>query len=495
MASFAVLGLHARQNVQGDEPFTWPFTLGLDLQGGISLVLRADMSKAPKGVTRENVMESVMENVERRIVGNTGKEIEMSTVGEDMIAAEIPGEKDPKKVVDLLVKTAQMVFVDTGDPKENGSLFAPGKKVLGEADDNMRIARLAAYEQLHPDVLEKVKKKESKKKKKDEEADKRPTGAVDPAVLPKGYDEDDYFADREKPVHVYKDKEVIIRGDDLQKAHVEADRFNRQNVGFKLNSKAANGFGNHTATHIGKMMTIVLDDEVISSPVIRSAIYGGSGQITGDFTQEEAQRLVRQLNAGALPVPLSIEEERVVGPTLGAEAIRQSTLAFAAGLVLVLIFMAVYYRIPGLLAGVALAIYTLVLAALFALLEVTLTLPGIAGFILSIGMAVDTNIITFERIRDEVANRGVFGNVVMDGHEHAAVAIWDSQMTTLIAGVVLYLLGTGPVKSFAVALSLGTVTSLFSGLFVTQLLLRAVQGKVTATNNWFGKAEPKGAKA
>lgn len=263
---------------------------------------------------------------------------------------------------------------------------------------------------------------------------------------------------------------VVIKGDDLAKADVQFN-IGRPVVAFQLKKDAADKFGTFTSEHVNQYMAIVLDKKVISCPVIRNAIWGGSGEIEGNFTIDDASMLSRELNAGRLPVPLEILETRVVGPTLGKESIKYSIRAGLWGFLLVLAFMLLIYKLPGFVADIALALYIVFVLGYLSLFNATLTLPGIAGFILSIGMAVDTNVIIFERLKEEIAWGKTLHAAMESAFARAFVAVFDSHMTTIVGGAVLYFYGTGPVKGFAVTLLLGVAISLFSAVTVTRFIL------------------------
>lgn len=261
-----------------------------------------------------------------------------------------------------------------------------------------------------------------------------------------------------------------ITGADLQRASASTDGIANWAIDFELKPEAAKKFGDLTAALIGQPLGISLDGNIISAPNVRTAITAGSGQITGNFSAEEAQDLAVQLNAGALPVPVKILQERSIGASLGQESISKSMTAAAWGLLAVMIFMILVYRLPGLIASIALSIY--VLLALYAFQEnVTLTLAGLAGFILSIGMAVDANILIFERAKEEM-NEGKSVLIgLRDGFDRAYTSIFDSNMNTSMVCLILIIFGTGIVKGFAITLLIGVVLSLFSSLFVTKTLM------------------------
>lgn len=243
-------------------------------------------------------------------------------------------------------------------------------------------------------------------------------------------------------------------------------------IEFEFNPEGAKKFGQLTTELVGQPLGIFLDDQVISAPNVNSPITGGSGIIEGSFSADEAKTLAIQLKAGQLPVPLRMVENRTVGPTLGQEAVDRSFFAGVVGLGMVLIFMLWYYRIPGIMANLALFLYALFNLAIFKLIPITLTVPGIAGFILSIGMAVDANILIFERTKEELRMGKSIFNAVETGFKRAFSSIFDSNATTLISCAVLYYFGTGLIRGFAITLALGVVISMFTAITVTRTVLR-----------------------
>jgi preprotein translocase subunit SecD len=244
-------------------------------------------------------------------------------------------------------------------------------------------------------------------------------------------------------------------------------------VGFKLNAEGGKKFGLITGENINRNLAIILDGKVYSAPTIQSRIPGGSGVITGSFTDEEARDLALVLRAGALPAPLKVTSQFVVGPTLGADSVRKGTLAAGYGLILVLLFMGVYYRVSGLIANAGLLVNMVYLMGMLAYLNVTITLPGIAGIILTLGLSVDSNVLIFERIREELKIGKTVRAAIEAGYRRALVAIIDTHVTTLISAAVLFQFGTGPIKGFAVNLSLGVALSLFTAVVITKMIFDA----------------------
>jgi len=266
-----------------------------------------------------------------------------------------------------------------------------------------------------------------------------------------------------------------ITGDYLKDARVNFDRQQRPIVEFTFNVQGAKIFGDLTGANIGNQLAIVLDDRVYSAPVIRSRI-GARGQIEGRFTAQEAADLAVVLRAGSLPIPVEIEEERTVGPALGADSIARGVRASVLGLVLIIAFSVVYYRLSGVYASLGLLANLLLLTGVMSLFEATLTLPGIAGIVLTVGMAVDANVIIFERIREELRARKTPRGAIATGFNKAFWTIMDANITTLITAIVLFEYGTGPIKGFAVTLSIGVVTSVFAALVLTRLMFALYPG-------------------
>ncbi len=367
-------------------------TLGLDLKGGVSVLLQANPPMG-QAVNPED-MNGLIEVIRNRIDPQGQKEIILSLVGTDRVLVQVPGEKDPEGILKLIGETALLEWIDAGD-----------------------------------------------------------------TFLEKGTDITD------------KDLKVIFTGRDLADASLARDSFGRPAVGFRFKDEAAERFGEYTANNVGRYLAVALDKKIITSPVINSPIWGGQGIIEGGFNLEEASLLARQLKGGALPVPVVVLENRVVGPSLGKESIDTSLKAGAYAFIAILLFMLILYRLPGLVANLALCLYVVLVIGYTSLLNVTLTLPGIAGILLSIGMAIDANIIIFERLKEELSWGKTLKAAVETAFARAWIAILDGNLTTLIAAVILFFFGTGPVKGFAITLSIGILLSMFSAVFVTRFAL------------------------
>ena len=292
---------------------------------------------------------------------------------------------------------------------------------------------------------------------------------------------------------------TIIQGKDLARAYTTFDQFNKPQIGFELNGDGAKAFGDYTQNNVGRYLAITLDKRVISCPIVESPITGGTGVIQGSFTLDEAKNLVVQLSYGALPIPLKIAQIRTVGPTLGEDSLQKSVMAGAIGLSIVALFMLVYYRVPGLLADLALVIYTAVVFALFKLIPVTLTLAGVAGFILSIGMAVDANILIFVRMKEELRAGRSLRSAIDAGFGRAWTSIRDSNASTLITCAILYWFGlqfgASIIQGFAFTLAIGVVVSMFTAILVSRTFLHLlVESKLVHDLRWYGLDEPAPAK-
>ena len=265
---------------------------------------------------------------------------------------------------------------------------------------------------------------------------------------------------------------VLLEGSALKTAGVSRDQLGMPSVSFELNSQGANTFAKITRENIGKQLAIMLDNKEQSAPTINSEINGGSGIITGRFSMEEANNLANLLKSGALPVEIKIVENRTVGATLGVDSIRQTGIAGLIALGVISIFMIAIYKIPGIVADIALLINGVLVLGLLSGIGAALTLPGIAGFILTLGMAVDSNVITYERIKEELRLGESLHDAVERGYENAFPAIIDGNLTTMLVAAVLFFLGTGPIKGFAVTLALGVVATVITGVFVSKIFLK-----------------------
>ncbi|RXJ84276.1 protein translocase subunit SecD [Arcobacter sp. CECT 8985] len=289
---------------------------------------------------------------------------------------------------------------------------------------------------------------------------------------------------------LYLVKEIpILNGEQVIDAKVAFDKSNQPIINFTLNSSGARIFGDFTAKNVGKRLAVVLDGKVYSAPSIRERIGGGSGQISGGFTLQEAGNVAIALRSGALPASVKLLEKRSVGPSLGADSIEASMMALIFGFLLVVVFMIVYYRRAGIIANIALITNIFIIVAVMAMFGATLTLPGMAGIVLTVGMAVDANVIITERIRELLKQGLSIPKAVEDGYSNAMRAILDANITTVLAAVILYAYGTGPIKGFAVTISIGILASMLTAILGTHGIYEALMPKIAKDKNskkWFG---------
>lgn len=285
---------------------------------------------------------------------------------------------------------------------------------------------------------------------------------------------------------------VVLTGKDLKDARAQVSQGNAAVVGLEFNDEGAKKFAELTARNIGRTIAIELDGKVLTAPVVQEAITGGRAQISGQRSIEEAEQLAILLRSGSLPVKIEVLENRTVGPTLGQDSKEKSIKAFFIGIAAIYVFMLIFYRMAGIVADIALLLYVMLLLLAMRYLGATLTLPGIAGIILSIGMAVDANVLIFERFKEEIRKGKTLRSAMGSGFSRAIITILDSNITTLMAAAILFYLGTGPIKGFAVTLSLGTLLSMFTAVTVTKFLLQfLIFSNFTKNPAWFGISAPK----
>lgn len=383
--------------------------LGLDLQGGSRIVLQAEPTAQAQ--VSNQAMDGVLRIVRNRVDQLGVAEPAITRQGTNRVVVELPGIQNPQRAIELIGKTAQLEFTDTG---------------------TVSLPQGTQWQ-----------------------------GTTDTVVLPGGSTQ-------------HLPKKVILTGADLSDAQVQFDQFGRPQVGFTFKSSAAKKFEDYTSSNIGRYLTIVLDNQVISSPVIQSAIPGGKGVIEGGFTIDSARDLAVLLRGGALPLPVHVVENRTVGPAIGRDTIDMSIHAGIVAVIMIGLFMGLYYRLSGLLADVSLIVYTLILFSLLTMLGATLTIPGIAAFILSLGVAFDAHVIIFEKIKEELRGHKTLRAAVEAGSNRSTVTILDANTTTLIGAAVLYWLGTGPVRGFAVTFVLGILTSMFTAIVITRVFIDTV---------------------
>nr|MBA3724532.1 protein translocase subunit SecD [Candidatus Levybacteria bacterium] len=391
---------------------------GLDLQGGTSITLQANMKDVAEN-QRDAALNSAKEVIERRInfLGVSEPVVQTSKAGNEYrILVEIPGITDVNQAVQLVGQTALLTFWEAGAPVATDSAETASESALTATEGKP----LGVQQLLGPNA-----------------------------------------------------KQTELNGNDLKQANVVFDpSTGKPQVELQFTTEGADKFGDITERNVDKILAIALDDQLIQAPRVNEPIFGGSAVITGDYTTQQANTLQIQLNAGALPVSLTVLEQRAVGATLGQESVEKSLLAGIFGFIVIVIFMISLYGRLGIIASIALFIYSLILLTLFRLIPVTLTLAGIAGFILSVGIAVDANILIFERMKEEL-RRGRSHTAAVDlGFSRAWLSIRDSNVASLITSSVLFYFGTGVVRGFAFTLALGIIISIFSAIFVTKTLLQ-----------------------
>ncbi len=400
----------------------FPTKLGLDISGGMQVVLEAKDTEKVK-VTPE-VMQSIISVVRNRVDGLGVAEPLIQKKGDRQIVVELPGIEDPDRARAMIGKTAHLKFQEQGAPAPQAA---------------------------------------------------KPGAPATPVWVDTGLD-----------------------GSMLRSAKAEPNPGMGGGwvVTIKFDQQGAKLFGDITSRNVGRPVAMVLDDKVISAPNVNEPILNGDAVISGDFSAKEAQDVAVQLNAGALPVPLEEIENRTVGPTLGSDTVKASVTAGIVGFALVVLYMIGYYRLPGLVASIALGIYTVLLLAIFHLIPVTLTVPGIAGFILSIGMAVDANVLIFERTKEELRRGRSLYAAIEIGFKRAFTAIFDSNSTTILTCVILYIFGTGLVRGFALTLAIGVLVSMFTAITVTRVLLfQILSNKAFNQSSYFGVKSPEPNKA
>ncbi|MBU3911880.1 MAG: protein translocase subunit SecD [Candidatus Omnitrophica bacterium] len=404
-------------------PLKEKINLGLDLQGGMHLVLKVDTSKIPEEA-REDAPNRALEIIRNRIDQFGVREPLIQRQGRDSIVVQLPGVTDRERAIELIGRTAQLEF-----------------KLVEDSEDLNKQA--------------------------------------DEGNVPEGYE----LKTVGKETVLLKAQSELT-GDTLVAAEVKFDqsRFNEPYISIEFNSKGAAVFADVTGKSVGKRLAIVLDGKVHSAPRINEKIPSGRASITGRFSVEEAGDLAIVLRAGALPAPIYIEEERTVGALLGRDSIESGIRASLIGLCLVLGFMLLYYLFAGIVASIAMLLNFVIILGMLGWLHTTLTLPGIAGLILVIGMAVDANVLIYERIREELATGKHIRSAVGAGYNKAFTAILDSNITTLIAAALLFRFGTGPIRGFGVTLSIGIMASMFTAIFVTRIIFDLV-----TTNKHFTK--------
>ncbi len=484
-------------------------TLGLDLQGGLHMLLGVKSDEAIK-----SRLKSIAGTVKYLLEDNDIVFDELSVEG-DQVRFKVLDPDEIPKVKELLGKELQGVeILDNGEtftlkltPKE---VERTKQQAIDQAVDTIR-NRLDQFGLAEPTVAKqgtdkilvevpgiKTPADEQRIRELIARAAHLQMMAVDEDRAARVYSMtpaeakkygDVILPDVKNPKEKYLLKAIpILDGSMLTDAKVGFDRNNQPVINFKLNGEGAKIFGDFSGKSVGKRMAIVLDNKVYSAPVIRERIGGGSGQISGNFTLNEANDVAIALRSGALLAPVYVMEKRSVGPSLGADSIRQSTVALVLGFIMVVIFMVIYYGMAGVISDIALVANLFLILAIMSLFGATLTLPGMAGIVLTVGMAVDANVIINERIRELLREGASIPKAIEEGYSNAFSAIWDANITTLISAVVLYAYGTGPIKGFALTMSIGILASMLTAILGThgiyQMLLPKI--KKEKLNFWFG---------
>jgi len=407
--------------------------LGLDLRGGLQVLLEADLPADAPGDSE--AMETARSIIENRTNALGVSENLIQLAGERRIVGEFPGAEDADAILDIIQQTGLLEFVDTGD-------FRPEEGTILQTDF----------------------------------ATGSPTETTPPT-------------DGTAPPTVYH---TIMTGRELESVNVGLDSLGSPAIDFVLSPEGTTIFAQHTAANVGKILTITLDKRVVSAPGIEGAIPSGQGQISGSFTAESANALAVQLRYGSLPIPLKVVETRIIGPTLGEDSLQKSLRAGLIGMTVVILFMVIYYRMPGIVATLSILFYAIIAFAIFKWFHFTLTLPGIAGFLLSTGAALDANILIFERLKEELRNGRNLTQAVDQGWARAWSSIRDSNLAAIITSLILYWFGSTfgatIVKGFSLTLAIGVAISLFTAFYVTRTLLALFLNTFKPTNleRWFG---------
>jgi len=410
-----------------------PFKLGLDLQGGTHLIYEADLANIEQK-DQGSSMQGLRDVIERRVnlfgVQEPVVQIQ-SSEGHDRLIVELAGIKDPGVAIEMIGQTPYLEFKEERPAEEIEKIQAKQKELEGMSWEEVQ-------------------------------------------------EVEDWELAFEDPF-----QSTQLTGKYLEKAELGFEQTtNKPIILLQFDEEGAKLFEQLTEKNIGKSLAVYLDYELTQAPVVQEKISGGKAQISGDFTIQEARKRVEELNAGALPVPITLISQQSVGPTLGALSLEESLKAGLIGFLAVIVFMILFYRLPGVISALALAIYVTLILGLFKLISVTLTLAGIGGFILSIGMAIDANILIFSRMREELKQGKSFSGAVEDGFSRAWPSIRDGNLTTLIVAAILFAFGTSFIKGFALTLSLGILVSMFSAIIITKNFLRVFVGTVFERVKW-----------
>ena len=409
--------------------------LGLDLRGGSSLLLELDVSKLQGNEPLNESMSRAIEIIRNRIDQYGVAETSITKQGDKWIMVQLPGVSNPQRAEELIGKTAMLEFrIVKNDQSIAQEAFAKLEATANPFDEDGNLA---------PEIA---------------------------ALVPEGYQ---ILRSKEGGPTLVESK-VEVTGADLEDARVVMmGEYGYSEVSFTFNTEGAQKFGKLTGSNLQKQLAIVLDNTIQSAPTIQSRI-SREGRITGRFTPEEARSLAIVLKAGALPAPVRVIEKKTIGPTLGEDSIKSGLSASAIAFIIILLFMLVYYKAAGFIADIALLLNFILTVAIMSYFSATLTLPGIAGMILALAMAIDANVLIIERMREEKrAGKPVY-EIISLGYDKAWSAIFDSNITTIIVGACLLQFGTGPVKGFAVTLIVGLLVSLFTAVFVTRAIYELI---------------------
>ncbi len=463
--------------------------LGLDLQGGIHLLLEVDKSKLGAAEAKDAV-ERAMEVIRNRVDQFGVAEPLIQKEGDNRIAVQLPGMNDPDRAKDLIGQTALLEF----------------KLVRSDAEMTQALTSIDSWLRAHPQAME------GATSGRDSLAAAHPLSArvlekgggylffaqeelkgvypmlqaalKDSLLLPSDWelqwgDDNEGINGRTGRVLYLLNRNAELNGSAISRALAQPNPQDPTSwqVEMGLNPQGRGQFSNVTGRNVGRQLAIVLDNKVKSAPTIQGHIREGNASITGRFTPDQARDLAIVLKAGALPAPVHIIEERSVGPTLGSDSIHKGLLAFMVGAGLVSLFMIVYYQASGVIAVVAMMVNVLILLAFMPLLKQTLTLPGIAGVVLTIGVSVDANVLIFERIREELRSKKTVAAAVTAGYNRAWVTILDAHVTAFLSSLFLFMFGTGPIKGFAVTFSVGLIANLFTAVFMTRYVFDSITAK------------------
>ena len=459
--------------------------LGLDLQGGMYLLLEVDTSKLGPAEAK-NAVEQVRQIINNRIDQFGVAEPTVQAQGTDEIVVQLPGIQDPQRAKELIGKTALLEFKLVKTEEESKALYDRidayfARKLRGGAAPDSA----APDSILHPLTSRLLSSSHSEAVVLGEnvpivdamirQISADSTFATD-AKLAWDAHETEVSGRTARGLYVVG-KDALMKGSEVASAQMRLDldatRPGAPGVSFNLTSRGGAQFGDITGANVGRRLAIVLDGRIQSAPNIQEKIPRGQGSITGTFTEEEAQNLAIVLRSGALPAPVHVIEERTIGPSMGQDSIEKGLRAGAVGAIMVVLFMVIYYRVSGVVAVVALILNILGLLACMAGFHATLTMPGIAGIVLTIGMAVDTNVLIFERIREELRNKRTVLAAIETGYARAYRTIIDAHVTTLLSSFALMWFGTGPIRGFAITLSIGLIINLITAVGISKMIFDA----------------------